>query len=48
MRLGDAAELGLPIAVENHPVDMARSGSVSQRSIFDVVKLTWSVEPTGL
>ena len=27
MRLSHAAELGLPVAVQNHPVDMAASGA---------------------
>ena len=27
VRLGDAAELGLPIAIENHPIDVAATGA---------------------
>ena len=41
MRLGDAAELGLPVAVADDPVDVALArSSVSQRVAFDVLKLT--------
>ena len=48
MGLGYPAKLGLPIAVEDHPVDVAPRGSVSQRSVLAVLKSTWTVEPIGL
>ena len=49
MRLGHAAELAFPVAIENHPVDVAAAGarSPSDRSC-EVLKFTWLVEPIGI
>ncbi len=50
VRLGNAAELRLPVAVEHDPVDMVSGGGplVSQRSVRDVLKRTCRVEPVWL
>ena len=49
VRLDDPGELGFPVAVAHHPVDIGFfCGPVCQRVAFDVVKFTWEVEPVLL
>ena len=49
VRLGDAAELGLPVAVADDPVDVALVVDRCLPAVgFEVLKLTWMVEPVGL